>query len=467
MGKQKDITEVLDPLKKSGQLYFIGIGGIGMSAIARYFHFHGKQVSGYDKTESVLTRELNKEGISVHYEDNPSLAPENPDLIVYTPAIPKSHKEMHYYTINHFPILKRSDILGIITAHTYNICISGTHGKTTVSTMLAHILRDSGFGCNAFLGGIAVNYNTNFWSNERKVCVVEADEYDRSFLKLLPDIAVITSMDPDHLDIYGTEEKMQEAFIEFTSKIKDKGLLFYKYGLPRVSEFKTSKTVSYHLDDPQAAIHAFDIKPENGGYRFNVKVSDKTIENVHLNMGGLHNVENASVSIAIAVEMGIESEVIRKGVGCFRGVKRRFEYILKSEKIIFIDDYAHHPEELRALIAGTKLLFKERKCTVIFQPHLFTRTRDMADGFAKSLDLADEIILLPIYPARESPIEGVSSKLIAERMSNKNVELCSKEEVLKKIQDGIKRDLLSVVVSAGAGDIDTMIPDIRQIMNKQ
>ncbi len=441
-----------------------------MSALARYFKFQGKDVSGYDKTETALTKELIKEDIPVHYEDNISLAPKDAELVVYTPAVPKDHEELGFYQKNDYAVFKRSDVLGMITSSSFNICVAGTHGKTTVSTMVAHVLRHSDFGCNAFLGGIAVNYNTNFWRNKRNVCVIEADEYDRSFLKLNPDVAVITSMDPDHLDIYGTEELMQDAFLDFSKKLKNGGLLLTKAGLPREKDLHAEMHLTYSLENESANIYGYNVRMSQGGYEFDVRMNDWTLKKVVLNMGGKHNVENALVAISVAHHLGIEDEKIKAAISAFKGVKRRFEYVIKHPAFVLIDDYAHHPEELRALITGTKSLFEGWKCTIIFQPHLFTRTRDFVDGFAEVLDLADEVVLLPIYPARELPIEGVSSSLISSRMSNSNKKLLSKKELLKYIKDDYIPDLDSlsgkVLIMAGAGDIDAMVAPVKDIIEQ-
>ena len=449
-------------IKNIGRIYFIGIGGIGMSALARYFKFHGKEVSGYDKTETPLTKQLIAEGIPVHYSEDLSLAPKDAEMVVYTPAIPKDHKELVFYQQNNYELLKRSDVLGLITKSSFNICVAGTHGKTTITTMIAHVLRHSGYGCNAFLGGIAVNYNSNFWSNERNVCVVEADEYDRSFLKLSPDIAVITAMDADHLDIYGTEEAVQQAFIDFSGKLKKGGLLVSKFGLQKDAALKSDRHLRYSQQNESADVYAKNIRMSHGSYEYDVIEKDWELKDVVLNMGGMHNVENSIVAIAVAHSLGIEDEKIKKAVEAFQGVKRRFEYIIKNEQLVFVDDYAHHPEELRALISGAKSLFPKLKCTVIFQPHLFTRTRDFVDGFAESLNLADEIILLPIYPARELPIEGVTSKLIFDRMKSKNKHLMSKEELLKSVKE--KNE--GLIITAGAGDIDALVLPIKDMLSK-
>lgn len=449
-------------IKDIQRVYFIGIGGIGMSAIARYFNAKGVAVSGYDKTETVLTKQLVAEGIAVHYEDNIEFIDKKANLVVYTPAVPKDHKELNWCRDNNYTVVKRSDVLGAITSSAFNICVAGTHGKTTTSTMVAHILRHSGFGCNAFLGGIAANYNSNFWSSENDVCVVEADEYDRSFLKLNPDVAIITAMDPDHLDIYGTAENVEQAFIDFSAKVKPGGLLVSKYGLKRRNELKAAGNTSYHLQNQQADVHAANIKTNNGSYVFDIKAKNWELKEVELHMGGLHNIENVTAAIAVAHHLKIEDEKIKAAVSSFRGVKRRFEYIVKNEKTVFIDDYAHHPDELKALLSGAKNLFPGKKCTVVFQPHLYSRTRDFADGFAAALDMADEIILLPIYPARELPMEGVTSEMILGKMENKNSSVKTKDALLNWIS-GNKNELL---ITAGAGDIDTLVAPIKMILTK-
>ena len=466
-----------DEIKKIGSVYFIGIGGIGMSAIARFFHSNGITVSGYDRSETGLAKELEAEGIEIHFDENVETIPKDVDLVVYTPAVPKDHKELVFYRQNGYRVVKRSDVLEMITRSSFNICVAGTHGKTTTTTMIAHLLRDSGYGCNAFLGGISVNYGTNFWGSDNNVCVVEADEYDRSFLKLLPDVAVISSMDPDHLDIYGTAEAMEEAFIDFSKKIKRDGLLISKFGLKRGRDLQASRHVTYSLQNESADAYAGNIRMKNGSYEFDVVIKDNKLGDVILNMGGMHNVENAVAAIAVASSLEIENDKIRAAVESFKGVKRRFEYIIKNERIVFIDDYAHHPEELRALILGAKTLFRQKKCTIIFQPHLYTRTRDLANGFAEVLDLADEVVLLPIYPARELPIEGVSSEMILEKMKNENVsagahgnKVLSKEALLKWIRNDYVKNLDTefgqVLITAGAGDIDLMVEPIKEILEK-
>jgi UDP-N-acetylmuramate--alanine ligase len=449
-------------------VYFIGIGGIGMSALARYFAFHGKTVSGYDKTETPLTRQLEKEGIAIHYQEDIHLIPLHPDLVVYTPAVPKDHQELAYYREHGMTLMKRSEVLGLITNSSFNICVAGTHGKTTISTMIAHVLRHSGYGCNAFLGGISVNYDSNYWSDRRNVCVIEADEYDRSFLRLSPDIAVISAIDADHLDIYGTAEAVEEAFIDFGGRLKPGGLLLTRKGLGRESDFRAGNHLTYSSDpDDGADVTATHIRIDQGDYLFSIRTRDWSLDQVMLTMGGRHNVENATAAIAVAHRLGIAGDKIVAAVAAFRGVKRRFEYIVKRSGRVYIDDYAHHPEELRALITGARELFSGKKITVIFQPHLFTRTRDFADGFAKSLDLADEVFLLPIYPARELPIAGVSSRLIAEKMKEGKAVVTDKKEVLAIVDDRVRHDDdLEVLITAGAGNIDTLIEPIRQLLEK-
>lgn len=463
-------------IKKISSIYFAGIGGIGMSALARYFNEQGVKVSGYDKTETPLTKKLMEEGIAIHFEDDVKLLDKSADVIVYTPAIPATHNELNFYKENNYTLLKRSDVLGLLTADTFNICVAGTHGKTTTSAMIAHILKDSEYGCNAFLGGIAANYDTNFWGSTNNVSVVEADEYDRSFLKLNPDVAIITAMDADHLDIYGTEENMQDAFIQFTERIKKDGCLIVKKGLKRIDEFKVADTCTYSFEDATANIHIDHLEIINGAYQFNLINNFWTINEVVLNMGGLHNIENVMAAIAVAKYLKIDDGKIKAAVASFKGVKRRFEYVLRSpspqgrvgEGLVMIDDYAHHPEELRALITGAKNLFPGKKCTVIFQPHLFSRTKDLADGFAEVLSLADETILLPIYPARELPMPGVTSELILEKMTNQDKKILDKNELLEYLGSckvsSVEGFREALIITAGAGDIDTLVQPIKNIL---
>ena len=454
-------------LKGIESVYFIGIGGIGMSALARFFNEQGVSVSGYDKTKTELTLQLEKEGMKIHYTDDLSLIPSKVDWVVFTPAIPASHKELNYFKENGYTILKRSDVLEKITRSSLNIGIAGTHGKTTTTTMVAHLLRHSGVGCNAFLGGISSNYNTNYWSAEQNCCVVEADEFDRSFLKLNPDLALISSMDPDHLDIYGSAQKMEEAFLDFSALVKPGGVLVYKKGLTREKDFRAKQLVSYHLSDTEADCYATNIEVTEGGYAFDIKFFDDKISSLYLPMGGLHNIENAIGAIAIAKLMGLTNEQITKALACFAGVKRRFEIVAKQNGLTVIDDYAHHPQELRALISGVRSVYKNQKCLVVFQPHLYSRTRDLAAEFAAALDDADEVILLPIYPARELPIEGVSSEMILGLMKKEKKAVKSELAVLEWISDIMNLTEKQVIVTAGAGSIDQLPVKINEILKNK
>lgn len=450
----------MSTLNNIRKIYFIGIGGIGMSALARYFKAKGADVSGYDKTNTPLTRELEASGIAIHYEERVDLAPKDVDAIVYTPAIPAQHAELVYYRENGYTVVKRSDVLQWITEGSFNICVGGTHGKTTVTSMTAHLLRHTGYGCNAFLGGIAANYNTNFWSSDKNVVVVEADEYDRSFLKLVPDVAVVTAMDPDHLDIYGTPEEVVNAFIQFSQKVKPGGCLVTKYDLERGEELKASHHYTYSFEDVRADVYAANRKVVNGSYVFDVVNEDWTIKEVVLHMGGLHNIENCVAAITVAKYLGIADDRIKAAVADFKGVRRRFEYALKNEKHVLIDDYAHHPEELRALISGVKSIFPGDKLTLVFQPHLFSRTNDLADEFAISLDMADEVILLPIYPARELPMRGVSSELVMSKMQVAKRQVLSKEE----LKTWVAEHRPGLLVMAGAGDIDALVQPVKDLL---
>ncbi|MBD0331493.1 MAG: UDP-N-acetylmuramate--L-alanine ligase [Chitinophagaceae bacterium] len=475
MNETINIQKILN--SPSAMVYFIGIGGIGMSAIARYFHSRDVEVQGYDKAQTELTRQLESEGIKIHYEENVNLIPKEVDLVVYTPAIPIDHRELVYYQNNGYNVVKRSDVLQAITNESFNVCVAGTHGKTTISTMVAHVLRHSGYGCNAFLGGVSVNYQTNFWSSENNVCVVEADEYDRSFLKLSPNIAVITAMDADHLDIYGDEKTMQDAFVEFGNNLKQNGLLLNKFSLRRTKEVNASRRLTYSLQNESADVFASDIQMKNGTYQFNVQLPEATINNLDLNVGGMHNLENAVAAIAVANELKIDEDKIKGAVKDFKGVKRRFEYVIAPKQQqtgaytepVLIDDYAHHPEELKALLKSARSLFPQRKIIIIFQPHTYTRTRDLVGGFAESLQLADEVILLPIYPARELPIEGVSSEVIFKRIDSVNKRLTEKEELLRWMEkhvNEIDKEFGEVIITAGAGDIDALVQPLKQIIER-
>lgn len=447
-------------------VYFIGIGGIGMSALARYFKYKGVNVSGYDKTSTTLTKELESEDIAIHYEERVDLIPKQVDVVVYTPAIPKQHVELMYYQQNGYTVVKRSDVLQWITESSFNICVAGTHGKTTTSTMIAHILRYTNYGCNAFLGGISANYETNFWSSEKNIVVVEADEYDKSFLKLNPDIAVITAMDADHLDIYGTAEEVENAFVQFANKVKNGGCIISKYGLKRNNELLANTKYEYSFNNIQAPVHVSNLRVKNGSYFFDVVANDWLIQDAVLHMGGLHNVENVTAAITVAKHLGISDIKIKEAVESFKGVKRRFEYIISPASLegkptpILIDDYAHHPEELRALITGVRSIFDDKRITVVFQPHLYSRTNDLSKEFAESLDLADDVILLPIYPARELPMEGVKSEMIINKMALSHRQVLSKEE----LKFWVKENKPELLVMAGAGDIDALVQPIKEIM---
>lgn len=443
-------------------VYFVGIGGIGMSALAQYFLSLGCRVAGYDRTPTDLTRSLGEMGAEVVFEDDPRLAFKEPDIVVYTPAIPARNRILSMFRQSDAPLLKRSEVLGLICQGNRNLCIAGTHGKTTVSTMTAHILRHSGFGCNAFLGGIASNYDTNFWGHERRLTVIEADEYDRSFLKLSPDIAVITAMDADHLDIYGTEEAMRDAFVEFSHKTRPDGLLIAHARLPRLAELR-GPVATYDLEDSGTDIHASSPVPRDGAYHYDVHAWDWTLPGLTLPMGGRHNVENSLPAIAIAHRLGVPDEAIRAAIASFKGVRRRFEFHLRAPGCVYIDDYAHHPEELRVLIEGVRDLYPGRRITIVFQPHLFSRTRDFAEGFAESLDRADEVLLMPIYPAREEPMPGVDAGLIAGAMRFAPVRHAGPGDVLRWIE----ANPVEVLVTAGAGDIDRLVTPIQDILTRK
>lgn len=449
-------------VRELNRVYFVGIGGIGMSALARFFRERGAVVKGYDRTQTELTVQLEAEGMEIHYTDDVTLLDRDAQLVVYTPAIPKDHKELNWYRDNSYQVFKRSDVLQWITQAMHAVTVAGTHGKTTISTMIAYLLRETGYGCNAFLGGVSVNYNKNYWNSDNETAVVEADEYDRSFLKLHPDVAVLTAMDADHLDIYGTVADMEDAFIQYTKNIKAGGTLLAKHGLKRAADLQGDNKLTYSLQNDAADVYATDIMQRQGEYVFNVSGKDWNIEEVHLPIGGMHNVENAVAAIAVTKLLNVDSEKVKSALSGFKGIKRRFEYVLKNEKMVFIDDYAHHPEELAALIRSAKQLFADRRCVVVFQPHLFTRTRDLAEGFAHSLDMADEAILLDIYPARELPIEGVTSKVIADKMVNKCT-ILSKEGLLEYV----KVAPLDMFITSGAGDIDKLVQPIKEILENK
>ncbi len=452
----------MNPLTNIQRIYFIGIGGIGMSALARYFNTQGVKVSGYDKTPTPLTDDLVKEGIQIHFEDDLTQIDKEATVIVYTPAIPAEHKELNFYRDNGYNVVKRSDVLQWVTENAFTIGVAGTHGKTTTTSMTAHILRHTGYGCNAFLGGIASNYGTNFWSHEKNVVVVEADEYDRSFLKLAPNVAVITAVDPDHLDIYGTAEEVLKAFGQYTDKIKSNGVLIQKYGTEFPINTANKEVFTYAYKEPKASFHTSDLKVIDGSYQFDLVHPKGIVNNVVLNMGGLHNVENATAAMAIALQLGIDENKIKEAVASFLGVKRRFEFKIKTANKVLIDDYAHHPEELNALISGVRSLYPNEKMVLVFQPHLYSRTQDQAAGFIEILSKADEVILLPIYPARELPIPGVSSDILLDKMTVAKKTVMSKEQLFEWASN--TKDKL--IVMAGAGDIDACITKVKEIFSK-
>ena len=452
----------MNPLTNIKSIYFIGIGGIGMSALARYFNTQGVKVSGYDKTPTPLTDDLVKEGIQIHFEDDLAQIDKEATVIVYTPAIPADHKELNFYRDNGYNVVKRSDVLQWVTENAFTIGIAGTHGKTTTTSMTAHILRHTEYGCNAFLGGIASNYGTNFWSHEKNVVVVEADEYDRSFLKLAPNVAVVTAVDPDHLDIYGTAEEVLKAFGQYTDKIKPNGILIQKYGTVFPVNSHNKEVFTYAYNEPKASFHTSNLKVVDGSYHFDIVHPKGIVKEVVLNMGGLHNVENATAAIAIALQLGIEEEKIKAAVASFQGVKRRFEFKIKTANKVLIDDYAHHPEELNALISGVRSLYPNEKMVLVFQPHLYSRTQDQAAGFIDVLSKADEVILLPIYPARELPIPGVSSDILLDKMTVAKKTVMSKEQLF----DWAATTNDKLIVMAGAGDIDACINKVKEIFSK-
>ncbi|MCF2519999.1 UDP-N-acetylmuramate--L-alanine ligase [Dyadobacter sp. CY351] len=450
-------------------IYFVGIGGIGMSALARWFKANGFNVAGYDKTLTTLVQKLQDEDITVTLEDEIGTIPAefaaNPDetLVIYTPAVPVQHKQMIYFRDNNFLILKRSQVLGLLTKNLRTIGVAGTHGKTTTSSLVAHILRHAKVNSTAFLGGITQNYGTNLLLNEptdnleEVFCVVEADEFDRSFLTLFPEIAIVTSTDADHLDIYGKHENVLESFRDYVSQIDDNGVLFMREGLELASSTK-AKVLTYSLNSGD--YHSANIHIENARFVFDLIHPDGTIEGIAMKIPGYHNIENSVAASAVALHVGVDPEKIKEALENYGGVKRRFEYQLEEDGHIYIDDYAHHPTEIEAFLSSVKGLYPGRHVTAIFQPHLFTRTRDFADGFAESLSLADRLLLLEIYPAREQPIEGVNSGMLMEKITAKEKQLITKDKVLNVLAD-LNTD---IVVTIGAGDIDTLVEPIRNLL---
>ncbi len=430
-------------------VYFIGIGGIGMSAIARYFAVNGKQVAGYDKTPSQVTKDLEDIGVTIHFEDSLkniqiSFLNNEKTLVVYTPAIPKNHTELKYFRDNNFKVLKRAEILGKITESTFCLAVAGTHGKTTTSSILGHIMAE--VKATSFIGGIAENYNSNLILGEDKISVVEADEFDRSFLQLSPNIAGITSMDADHLDIYGEPEALQESFFAFSQKVSD--TLIVAKGLPL-------KGLTYAINDDSDYM-AFNVRIESGEYLFDVQTPSEVIRDIEFHLPGKHNVMNALVALAMADVYGISSDKIKNRLSTFKGVKRRFTYKIKTDDFILIDDYAHHPTEINAVENSIREMYPKEKVLVVFQPHLFSRTRDFIDDFANALSKFDEVLLLDIYPAREKPITGVTSKWLLSKIDNTHKKLTQKNNLIKDI----KNSLVKVVVMLGAGDIELTINEV-------
>ncbi|MFM1744255.1 MAG: hypothetical protein RLZZ630_192 [Bacteroidota bacterium] len=455
------------------QVYFLGIGGIGMSALARYFLASGKIVAGYDRTPTPLTHGLEREGMKIHYEDLLEKIPAsildehqlNSTLIVVTPAIPSGHAELNWFKERGYDLLKRSEVLGLITGDVPTMAVAGTHGKTTTSTILVHILRIAGRNCTAFLGGISANYGSNLVlgvpSRSDHEIVVEADEFDRSFLTLHPEAAIVTSMDADHLDIYGSADEMQRTYRRFASQVSPDGLLLVRRGLDMGQT--SARQLSYSIENDGSDYRAERIRVEDGMYIFDLVTPGFVVEGLRLGLPGRHNVENAVAASALALERGVDMLSLKEALSCFRGVQRRFDVIVRTENTTYIDDYAHHPEEIRAVINSARELYPGKRISVVFQPHLYSRTRDFADGFAQALSLADAVYLMDIYPARELPIPGVDSLLIFKSISCTEKKLLSREELLSTIASNMPQ----VLMTLGAGDIDQLIIPIQKILEKK
>lgn len=450
-------------LESFKNVYFLGVGGIGMSALARYFKLKGLVVGGYDKTPSVLTAALEIEGIEIHFEDLGENIPlkyknKSTTLVVFTPAIPKELKELNFFQENDFTLLKRSQVLGLITRSSKGLGVAGTHGKTTTSTMLTHILNESHLKCNAFLGGISANFNSNFVASETsEYTVIEADEFDRSFLQLSPFASIITSTDADHLDIYGDAETFKTGFQAYANQIDEKGILILRKGLELTS---TAPICTYAINE-MADFSGVNLRSENGYFCMDVKTPGGSWDNVDLGLPGIHNAENALACIALCNFLGLSEEEIRHGLKTFKGVKRRFEFQVRTEQLVYIDDYAHHPTEIKALVDSVRLLYPDKKITGVFQPHLFTRTRDFIENFAKELSKVDELILLPIYPARELPIEGVTSETLLHLCTVDNKKVLSPNEAIALL--GKRTD--GVLLTIGAGDIDRIVEPLKAQLN--
>lgn len=450
-------------MKKSySYIYFIGIGGIGMSAIARYFKFKGYEVSGYDKTPSELTAALEAEGIPVHYDDDISRIPKKvkSTLVVYTPAIPASLGELQYVLDKGYRVIKRSQMLGEITAGQTCLAVAGTHGKTTTSTLVAHIITESGEGCSAFLGGISKNYGTNMLMSHTPTVVVEADEFDRSFHQLHPAITAITAMDADHLDIYGDLEHVHEAFRKYASQVSETIIL--KLGLPITTDNTQAKIFTYHFDNPEADFHSTNLRLDAMGYyTYDLVYPGGVLTDIKVGALGWVNVENSIAAAAVCLCHGADGQKVRHAIGTFEGAKRRLDVHLNSPRLTYIDDYAHHPAELASAISSIRRIFPERKITGIFQPHLYTRTRDFADEFAAALSRVDKLILLDIYPAREEPIPGVTSQIIFDKVTAPEKVLMRKEELMPYLE----KEKLDVLATFGAGNIDRYIEPITQLLS--
>ena len=443
-------------------IYFIGIGGIGMSALAKYFAVNGKQVAGYDKVASQITASLEKDGVTIHFTDDVLKIPDTfknkeETLVVYTPAIPKNHQELNYFINQGFTVLKRAEVLGLITKETFCFAVAGTHGKTTTSTILGHILKETGVNATSFLGGIATNYNSNLILGNDKISVVEADEYDRSFLQLSPNYACITSMDADHLDIYGQAEELETSFNDFAKIVKDK--LFVAEDLPL-------NGITYGFSE-KANYQAKNIRSKNGYYLFDVKTSSKSVLDIKLNLLGEHNVSNALAALAMAHQYGVSLDKIKKAIASFKGIERRFNIKINKDNLVLIDDYAHHPTEINAVYKTVVTSFPEKEKVVIFQPHLFSRTKDFADDFARSLGQFDKVYLLDIYPARELPIDGITSNWLAEKVKKQNPNVSVLPFSRKAISYEIEKLNNAVVAMLGAGDIGVMIKKVEEQLNNQ
>jgi UDP-N-acetylmuramate--alanine ligase len=443
-------------LNQIHNVFFIGIGGIGMSALARYFKTIGKNVSGYDKTPSMLTDELIASGIEIHFEDRIDLISkeyyvEN-TLVIITPAVPVTHSQWNYFLERDYEVKKRAEVLGIITKDTFCFAVAGTHGKTTTSSILGHILFESGADVTAFVGGIVENYNSNLIGTGKTVTVVEADEFDRSFLHLHPNIACVTSMDADHLDIYGTSEEIEASFVEFANKVEDKSQLFITNELP-------IEGVTCAVNE-EAVYKAFNVRVGNGSYVFDVQTPTETIRDIAFGLPGRHNLMNALMALAMAKTFKTSSEAIAKALASFKGIRRRFSYQIKTPNLVYIDDYAHHPTEINAVHQAVSELYTNQKVLAIFQPHLFSRTKDFADDFAKSLSLFNEVILLDIYPARELPMEGITSQWLMNKMTSENKILVTKEDLIPSILASDAR----IIVTIGAGDLGEMVPSIKNAL---